>query len=185
MNFEIHCVKVESLTGSAVVKGEISGGGFSVGGTGASRAGGKTQTIHTSHLTANNRLYEFKETNTRYPFQEGDDMVFLCRKDKGSGKYVIESLINNTNGTREVKSPLTALVLVIGISLLVTAALALFILYFALPGLLLGLYYAFMVHPKFSRATKALRALEGKRDKRSMEDVLKRYSVEYVISGYE
>jgi hypothetical protein len=185
MNFEVHCVKIESLSGNAVVKGKVSGGGFSVGGTGASRASGKTQTIHTSHITANGRLYEFRESNTRYPFQEDEDMVFLCRKDKGTGKYIIESLINNTNGTRDIKSPLTALVLVIGISVLVTAGLALFVLYFALPVLLFSLYYAFMVHPKFSRATKALRALEGKRDRRSMEDVLKRYSVDYVISGYE
>ena len=97
--FEIHCVKIEKTQSSSSVQGEVRGSGMTINGTGGSSVRGRTDTVHTSQVTANGKMYMLKQKNASYPFSEGDDMVFLCKRNDKTGMYEIISLLNNSNGT--------------------------------------------------------------------------------------
>jgi len=182
---EIHCIKIEKKQSSSSVQGEVRGGGATINGFGSSSVIGKTDTFHTSQVTANGNMYELKQKNANYPFSEGDDMVFLCKRNDNTGMYEIISLLNNTNGTRLVGSPTTEL---IGIWSLFFFSLitVFFVIGFLLAPLMfcVAIYYTLKVHPVAKEATERLLSLDGAIDKNSMEQCLVGYSGKILISGY-
>lgn len=184
--FEIHCVKIEKTQSSSSVQGEVRGGGMTINGTGGSSVRGRTDTVHTSQVTANGKMYMLKQKNASYPFSEGDDMVFLCKRNDKTGMYEIISLLNNSNGTRLVQSPATGLVYIWGMAVM-SLITVLFVIGFILAPLAFGyaIYYTLKVHPLVKEATDKLLRLDGAKDKQTMEQSLIGYSGQTLISGYE
>jgi len=183
---EIHCIKIEREQSSSSVQGEVRGCGITINGTGGSSVRGCIDTVHTSHVTANGQMYMFNQKNTRYPFSEGDDMVFLCKRNDKTGIYKIISLLNNSNGTRLVQSPATALVYIWAMAAMSLITVLFYIGFFLAPlAFCYAIYYTLKIYPSFKDSTEKLLRLDGAKDKKSIEQSLVGYSGQTLISGYE
>ena len=176
---EIHCVKVEKVQSSSSVQGTVKGSGITIKGSGASSVSGQTNTVHTSTITANGKVYVLKEKNKVYPFSEDHVMVFLCKRDDKTGTFEIISLLNKTNDTRSVDKPKDELIAYWIITVICTLTVVLS------PVILVTIYHQMKVYPPMKEGYENLLSLEGVNDKKSMEQALTGFSGKIVISGYE
>ena len=183
---EIHCVKIDKTNSSASVIGKIRSDNNSVRGS--------TNTFHTSQVTADGKMYTLKQKNTSYPFSDGDKMMFICCKDNKTGMYIISSLINITNGTKLIQSPISSLV---GCWILAFLSFLAPIvgLFAGQIGLIWGLcmiplaigyalLYTIKIYPNEKRAVNKLISLDGVNSKEDMQGALLDYKGKSIVSCY-
>ena len=189
-NFEIHCINVEKVQSSSSVQGKISTTCSISGGEGSSTTEGETKTIHTSQITSSGKMYTFKETNSCYPFSEGDEMVFLCKKNN-SGMYDTSSVLNNSNGTRVINySPNNPQVRLAIIWLVSSILLFFSISLFSLLICFCAIFYTIKKHPssmeEFEKNKNMLNvflSLEGAKNKAELEKSLSDYKGLFIINA--
>lgn len=185
MQMEIHCFKVERLHNSSSITGSVSGGGLSIGGTGASSVSGSTKTTHTSQITAGGKVYTVKDSES-FPFTEGDDVVVVCNYEEKTGMYTVWSFINNTNGSRSLQS-LGWTQFGLWMMGIFFAMLSIFII----PGLLAlvifwyAYKYTFVIGPLLKAGNQMLLKLDGVTDREKIESILKGYTGKTKIVGYD
>lgn len=177
--YQIHCVKIENIRTSSSVQGHVNGQVID----GHGHISGETYTMHTSQIIAGGRVYQFRQKNISYPFTEGEDMVFLC--EEKNGIFWVISLLNNTNGTQVVSSPVGPLLQVwkyAGLSLLTL------IVYIGivLAPIMIGyaIYYTLKLHPHVKEAYRVFYSLRGAKTKTDIERVLTGYKGTTVVAGY-
>lgn len=139
--YEVHYVTIEKTIASTNVRGSVNGGGQVINGSGAMSVTGSTDTKHTTHIQAKGCAYEFSKMNGTYPFDVGDRMLFVCEHDPKTGFYVVRSLLNLENGTRDFYDVNAALWYCYKMTFFAALSMIIFVGFILFPWMLFGTIY--------------------------------------------